>query len=134
MWFRIKYSNRYFINIATVNLPIVHILTHTHVHVYTTRNTINTFTALKRKTIFHEKQIQGNSRNLQPVKFLHHNGKQSAAGNMNTSKVYTMLRVYFVMTNFCSERLEEAFICINFFLSKKPFHTCGTAGGCLFIC
>ena len=50
---------------------------------------------------------------------------------MNTSKVYIMLQVYFVMTNFCSERLEEAFVCINF-LSKKPFHTCSTAGGCLF--
>ena len=50
---------------------------------------------------------------------------------INTSKVYTMLRVYFVMTNFFSERLEEAFVSINF-LSKKPFHTCGTAGGCFF--
>ena len=46
---------------------------------------------------------------------------------MNTSKVYTVLRVYFVMTNFCSERLEEAFVCINF-LSKKPFHTVALLG------
>ena len=52
---------------------------------------------------------------------------------MNASKVYNVLWVYSVMTNYCSERLEEAFVCINF-LSKKPFHTCGTAGVCLFAC
>ena len=34
-----KYSNRYFIKIATVNPPIVHTLTHTHMYIYKPQET-----------------------------------------------------------------------------------------------
>ena len=52
---------------------------------------------------------------------------------MNASKVYTVLWVYSVMTNYCSERLEEAFVCINF-LSKKDISYMWHCWGMPFAC